>query len=227
MRHNQAPGSASAHLYLGLNMQELPASDGEEAENDVVELPLVLCPGVILFPGEVLPLRITDSAQVTYLSSLIEPQPDQPHRTKLAVLSDGVRAGCVGTIAEIKSRRMAHGELILIGEGAKRFKLLRFTPNARPGLHLARVEILKDVEQPWRPMKYHCYEQMSHPFPSWVYEPYHVETLMEKAERAMVAVQGWRAASTPSASPCKAPKNDPLRFSYWLSANLPLGDSSR
>src|SRR5690606_2679447 len=82
VQQNQVHGNASAHLYLGLNMQDLPSAEAEVVET-VFELPLVVCPGVILFPGEVLPLRISDPTQAAYLSSQIEPNQDSAHRTQV------------------------------------------------------------------------------------------------------------------------------------------------
>ena len=68
---NDQDGAAS-HSYLG--DRSTVSMRFEHEPGDIFNCPLIFLPNVILFPGEILPLRITDSRMVGYLKAkLAEP----------------------------------------------------------------------------------------------------------------------------------------------------------
>eukprot|EP00611_Tribonema_gayanum_P028301 TRINITY_DN7238_c0_g1_i1.p1 TRINITY_DN7238_c0_g1~~TRINITY_DN7238_c0_g1_i1.p1 ORF type:complete len:238 (+),score=46.55 TRINITY_DN7238_c0_g1_i1:228-941(+) len=145
--------SARMHAYLGTVQLAASASpeqhqlvDGEE-----LMLPIVVLPGVVLFPGETLPLRLhrdIDLAVITLAERSLaqQPQPDQelPRNGSSSDRSAGLfgvvcgphnpgpegfqvhAAFSVGTVAAVASGARAGDEqVVVLARGMRRFRITR------------------------------------------------------------------------------------------------------
>lgn len=123
------------------------------------EVPLFPLDGVVLFPGETLPLRIRDAAKKALIGELVGNLEAPPAlgvllRPRNRSHGDGWVAGAVGTFAEVVSVRRpaaapapaaSDGELVVVCRGATRFRVVG-PPCRRRGVLWATVAPLCDAE---------------------------------------------------------------------------------
>ena len=162
----------SAHEYLG----ELDSVLGRTwlEENSVFELPLFVLPGVVLFPGEDVPLLPRDTAAVQTINELLDGQMHITgkniaviwHTTSSYTRLDSA-AQLIGTVAEVAyAKRDAGGDsggeatsgsprrVALIARGRQRFQLLRRFRRAHAGsaagrgMQWAQVRICREEQLP-------------------------------------------------------------------------------
>lgn len=131
-------------------------------------VPLLRLSGVVLFPGEALPLRITDSCYINYFrqASNARGNPTGAGNTAgtiigvMCQLPDREDLSTLGTLAEVCSMQCTADEVRLLARGRHRFKLLESHRDG--GVLQARVQVLEELEV--RPRT----AVESRPFPRWV-----------------------------------------------------------
>lgn len=135
----------------------------------VVEVPLIRLTGVVLFPTEALPLRITDSRYIAYLRSLSALRGAEDNgRNSIAVMCSfpgrlgGTFSVPVGTLAEVCSMQCTDDEVRLLARGRYRFALL--STQTDDGVLWAHVRIMDET----LPALPNATMLKSAPFPKWV-----------------------------------------------------------
>ena len=143
---------------------------------DIVEIPLIYLQGVVLFPGETLPLRISDARYREYFQG-------SSQSTRRAPIDRGITFGIAcpaitssserevisilyGTLAEICSKQIAPDEVRILARG--RYRFVTISKRRENGIVWAVVEILEDDLA--RPSSLSCEfaNSNSRPFPPWV-----------------------------------------------------------
>lgn len=109
------------HAYLGSNLQELPGRVVLDDES-IVNIPILSLSGVVLVPGQILPLQLEHPTLVSMMMNIIDKD-----RTFGIVAKDRK----IGTTVEIRSYYRTEGDddidsgsLKIKAEGRQRFKLL-------------------------------------------------------------------------------------------------------
>jgi hypothetical protein len=110
---------AAAHSYLSMDMEDVPGRSVLECENEHT-LPIIPFRGVVLFPGETLPLRLKNSRYINVIEGLLD---GHHHVGQSATNRPSVHVGVVslrtyaseqdmwhpytvGTTAEIRSKQV-------------------------------------------------------------------------------------------------------------------------
>eukprot|EP00899_Mesostigma_viride_P010433 jgi/Mesvir1/19391/Mv10426-RA.1 len=234
---------ASSHSYLG-EVDDVNHRSGILLlpPGTSVELPLFHLDGIVLFPGDTLPLRVIQPRQRAAVECAMESS-----RTLAVVLLerqgwDATSVASVGTTAEIRRlRRCPDGALNVLCTGRQRFDVERVWSTADTGMRMARVGVREDppvrswpraafasmVVVPARghgpqhaPTRWSRLAPLS-PWPAWVYCSVDAFVL---ARRALAMLQARRDSAVPTPP---ALLEDPQAASYWLARNLPLADSTR
>lgn len=140
------------HVYLGSNLHELSGRVVLDDES-VVDIPILHLAGVVLIPGQILPLQLEHPTLVAMILSIIEKD-----RT-FGIVAEGHG---IGTTVEIRSYSQVNnlpgaypvggggGEnsprsLRIKAEGRQRFKLMK-SWRLHDGFLMGKVKILRDVE---------------------------------------------------------------------------------
>ena len=161
----------AAHSYLGEDLLDVRGRAYLFA-GDVVDVPLVRLSGVVLFPGESLPLRITESHYVEYLSALARRDlQDLGERSFLAIVCDHAEESAtssgaehLGTVAEICSLQCADSEVRLLARG--RYRCALMGRHRDDGLLRAVVRIADEQFPVCKATRATNYTVS--PFPKWV-----------------------------------------------------------
>lgn len=136
--------AASTHSYLPVSMPEEGTSTATEVSRRRLEMPILPLSGVVLFPGESLPMRVFSAAHLTILEELTatsQSESESESKAYIGVLnkshgnsSDWNKVGVVGTVCEVMASTRqgggfgggddtGHPELVLVCKGVKRFEL--------------------------------------------------------------------------------------------------------
>nr|XP_015930169.1 protein cereblon isoform X2 [Parasteatoda tepidariorum] len=248
------------HSYLGTDLEEL--SGRTVLDDDSCQtIPLLALPGVVLIPGQTLPLQLFNPSTIEMMIHVINSD-----RTFGLINSrfsgrtySSVLAG-VGTTAEIRSYRDEEGSygrtgLRIKAEGRQRFEVLD-SRRQSDGVIIGKVRILPELslsnigegsrlnsldkfkttssvnylsrkETPYScplvhrtPFKNNKYDFANYtPFPEFVYKMYDAQVIMKKIRSLL---ESWNRALRGINLP-----NNPIEFSYWVAANIPLDDFQR
>ena len=170
------------HSYLGDNLETIRSRNFLK-EGSEYELLIVPLRNIILFPGDILPLRLRNVSYVKALENLTRvPATDyleEMNRFHLGVVNltnNRIVAGTVGTTSEIRGHRsqevinnsqltgeqQCEQEMIVTAKGCHRFRLLEEARRVK-GVLVARVRILPESIP-----KFSHLELPKSPFPLWV-----------------------------------------------------------
>jgi cereblon len=208
------------HRYLGEDLQE--SGDTQIfAENSTVKLPLFNLRHIVLLPGQTLP--ITTAA----LSPRI-------HRSLKVYVTKGIsiiglmsepRTNSIGTTAEIRNFSEQEDQVKLILEGRQRFKLISqpFESVAEGTVKILPEVILGRPYQVPPSCRRFLVNQISKleriiptKHPMWLLREYESSNIIKKI---LNQIKDW----------CKIDLSakDPIDFSYWVAANLPVSNHER
>lgn len=172
----------ASHSYLGDNLETI-GSRNFLNEGDEYELLIVPLRNIILFPGDILPLRLRNKSYVKALENLTKTPTSNYlegmnsfHLGVVNLTSNRILAGTVGTTSEIRGHRsqevssssrligeqQCEQEMIVTAKGCHRFRLLEEARRVK-GVLIARVLILSESIP-----KFSHLELPKNPFPSWV-----------------------------------------------------------
>jgi cereblon len=176
MQHFAEP---ALHSYLG-NISSGHQSRLVLHEGRILDVPVIKLSGVVLFPGESLPLRITDPSFIFYFSDhqsvedLSTPGigllPDDKSLIAISCLFEedsdrNVVHNIYGTMAEIVSIVFSADEIKLVARGRCRYSII--SSKRIQGLQWGRVSII-DERVPL-PLPLPCFdENWGRSFPQWV-----------------------------------------------------------
>jgi len=213
------PAVVSRHSYLG-EMDDVQTQQQCLPEGSRCSIPCISRPGLVVFPGVVFPFSPNHVAEALTLEKALSGAPQVKGMFVLRALIENnespMSVGCLSTIRQIVRR--TDGSLGgVIAEGRQRVNVLQemrmIGPDMRPQ-HMAVVEILPHEIVPKLPREIH--DGFSHwaPWAVRLFEPYTLaETAYAKAGKVLSVVKDLR--------------DDPLAFSYWLAASLPIACTAR
>ncbi len=247
---------AAVHNYLdpqGGGMEPLSRAP-PLPPNAVVEIPLLLLSGVVLFPHETLPLRVFGIGYIRLLMRMAsEQRRGVLRRPFLGVVgrmpgNDGVSAvrmlGVVAEILEVDVDWDGSSSFVAKAKGRQRFCALVTDPHwiIRDGVPFGRARILPEdclgAPRSIPPMPSARRHQSTY-WPAWVHTLLSAPALVRRAKGILQSVAVWegvRGATGSQLAGMAAPKEghdetseeeDPVAFSYRLAANLPLTDAMR
>ncbi|OQR71659.1 protein cereblon-like [Tropilaelaps mercedesae] len=206
------------HSYLGHDLEELHGRTVTEAGS--TQSLLVLYSRTTLIPGETLPLKFYRPGEIRRLNELIQ------HKELFGVLDRGQSK--FGTTAEIRSYKLEKPDdplsfscLTVITEGIQQFQVLEKL--TRGYLRFVQVRILRDVtlQSPEKRLLLEGQRPLGlmakcSPWPSFLYRQHEEKFLVEKVQQAMAPI-------VRKIPPCI----DAAKFSYWVTANVPVNESER
>jgi cereblon len=190
----------SSHSYLG-NDLEYCHKRLVFLENEVVEVLLILIPGLVLLPNETLPLRLpvrgrlADSIRMVLLTS-------STRDLIIGVVNESVynrrvSTKVIGTIADIRQRSQIRedsndqNDLIFLLKGSYRFRIIsvrRSDQNTFANITIIPDHSLQFHPYGWLPWnRTRLYQEKlsnlgyGRPFPSWVYNHQNPRNLAESA----------------------------------------------
>jgi cereblon len=237
--------SPASHSYLGEGQVELESREVLICEKEY-EILLYPLPDIVLFPGETIPLRIHNRQ---FIRRFIQQRSQSLSNPMLASHIGIVHVSravdllnSLGTTMEICmnfSPSFNESEMAVTGKGRHRFQILQVM--ASGGVYSAKIKILDDTLPQFAAVSDYC-----NPFPRWVYESLSPERLGRVAYvlfRSTLLwigqddsiLQRWGSinivpTTTPS-NPWRTDKSrfpelqgecDPIAFSYFLCANMPV-----
>lgn len=219
-----------------------------ENDGDVSKLPVLSLSGVVLVPGQTLPLHLFQPNQVTLIQRLADNGEVFGIVTERFVsASDGHVKSAIGTTVEITSveeDRQA-SSLKVKGLGSRRFQVLR-SDRQIDGTVVATVRYLADRElsPPLQNIMLSCqkrslldsFSEHSNitnrvertrkvgrfsaadftPWPAWVYKQYDTRSVMTHIKKELATCNNTLNDVSDS--------KQPLEYSFWLMANLPMDD---
>lgn len=130
------------HTYLGENLEELTGRVVLD-DNSYITLPLLSLPGLVLVPGQTLPLQLHHPSLIGMMEKIIE-------KDRTFGLTSNF--GSLGTTAEIRSfgREETEGGLDTFrvkAEGRQRF-MVHDTWRQADGILIGKVRVLEDINLP-------------------------------------------------------------------------------
>ncbi|XP_067136121.1 protein cereblon [Centruroides vittatus] len=137
------------HSYLGTDLEELSGRTVLD-DNSCQSLPLLALRGVVLIPGQTLPLQLFQSATVSMMKHIIEKDRTfgMVNLRSAGSTSGGQPLALVGTTAEIRSygeENLDHLSTLRVkAEGRQRFQVLE-TRRQADGILIAKVKILPEI----------------------------------------------------------------------------------
>lgn len=249
------------HAYLGTDLEELSGRIVLD-DNSFQCIPLLPMPGVVLIPGQTLPLQLFHPVTISMMRRVIDN--DRTFGLINSRFSGRVfshRIDLIGTTAEIRSYReeeevpLGLSALRIKAEGRQRFQVLE-TYRQTDGTLTGKVRILPEVVlgdpgegaklksldrfalvpppkpkifqmkeafmQCKAPQKkaYNKYDFANYTYwPAFVYKQYDPQVLMKKIKAEL---QCWNRSLKSDCMPC-----NPVEFSFWVAANLPLNDNQK
>ncbi|KAG8200650.1 hypothetical protein JTE90_022272 [Oedothorax gibbosus] len=137
------------HVYLGNDLQELSGRTVLD-EDSCQTIPIISLPGVVLMPGQILPLQLFNTATISMMIQIINNDRTfglVNSRFSGRMFSNTLET--VGTTVEIRSyrevERIYGGNFLRIkAEGRQRFKVLE-TKTQSDGIISAKVQILPEL----------------------------------------------------------------------------------
>jgi len=267
----------AVHSYLGHIRDVTVAGDRMLPEDAEVELPVLSLEGVVLFPGETLPLRLTSPSYIDLVQKILNiPAFLRDTPAHLGIINRQRTTQQVGTTAEIRSGQLINSnEMALKCTGRQRFRMIKSLGYRQGAVPFFQVRVLKDAS----PVPQTAHLQLPRQLrltngrvkfdiaacQNWVYRLHSPHHLMKESKELLRTKQAWDGIRTAvladenretsnrlrrpsrnqqgfnqpygsaSEDECKGPadteepieEQDPLAFSFWLGANLPLTDSAR
>lgn len=230
------------HSYLGNDMEDLTGRTVFE-EGSVHTIPVLTSHGVILVPGQILPLQIFRPIEISMMHRIIE------NDRTFGIVGDNAIASSgqpLGTTAEIRSFKEEVDELsglptvLVKAEGRQRFRMLSSRTRS-DGVLIASVRVLPDrtipdvgevarlpsLDRLRLPPRLQTGRSRQDPYnfayltrwPAWIYRQYDSELLMR---RIVSELREW----TDDFATLNLPE-EPGRFSYWVAGSLLLDDKVR
>ncbi|KIZ01480.1 hypothetical protein MNEG_6480 [Monoraphidium neglectum] len=220
---------SAQHQYLGA-CDELQGGYGWLEEGQVLELPMLVLWGVVLFPGQMLPLRLDLQEQRHVLARALAAPP--PARRLVfvagaaAIEAEGgahgyalVNCSTVGTTAEIRSvgRVQEDGAVAVVALGRQRAQIAErrdgrlrrgFVPM---GTRTARIRVLGEGCRQRPPPEVARHAAAWGPLEARAFD---LPRLAAAVRRALALLLPQGLASRPPAGA--------LELSYWAASNLPL-----
>jgi hypothetical protein len=161
--------------YLGDSLVDVHSRTLLRGGN-IIEIPLIYLCGIVLFPGETLPLRVSDARYREYFEASSELARHSAHDRGIVFgISCSINTGSgnrgdtpisYGTIAEICSKHVALDEVRIVARG--RYRFVTISKRRENGIVWAVVEILEDEAAKPSTFSYDYFHANSRPFPSWV-----------------------------------------------------------
>lgn len=235
IQHNFDTALPVRHSYLGNNLEELRGRTVLE-DGSIQTLPILRQSGLILVPGQTLPLTVSNPTTVSMFRNII-----QADRTFGVVgmlqLHTSVPEMCnVGTTAEIYEFQDEEYEGIRIkAKGRQRFTIVE-TQRSSNGSLIAKVKILPEVILP-DPLsdinitslnRYRQYgkclscnsrDAIMTRWPTWVYSQYQFHYLIPRIMNHLTHLFGGaNSISIPS---------DPVELSFWVAQNMSFTDEHK
>ena len=174
------------HSYLGSDLNELSGRVVLE-DDSITTIALLSLPGVILVPGQILPMQIQHPTLIAIVRKIIESNRSIFGLTSSSTANEGNR---LGTTAEIRCFSVQEDVLKMKAEGRQVF-LIQDTWRGVDGILMGRVQILPQVDIS-HPGQKHCLSS-SHgsrfngqllpvctPIPSFVYDMYDPKILRDR-----------------------------------------------
>ncbi|OIW14579.1 hypothetical protein TanjilG_32921 [Lupinus angustifolius] len=229
---------SSLHTYLG-DVEDTRHRTAFLDAASVCNLPLFSLPGVVLFPGATLPLRVVEPPSVAAVERALA-QVDVPYtigviRIHWDTTNRRMKSASIGTTAEIRQYgRLADGSLNVVTRGQQRFRLRRCWTDAE-GVPYGEIQIT-DEDVPLRtprdafgklvPLsnrsRSHAISHMlsSRAFwPQWVYHMFDSYCLAERA------ADMWKQIVGAPSMDSLVKKPDAL--SFYIASKIPVSESTR
>ncbi|TMW67788.1 hypothetical protein Poli38472_007460 [Pythium oligandrum] len=236
------------HAYLGTLEDVEHPLPSYFANGQVVSLPLIILRDIVLFPGEELPLRLLSEASIESLRENLTSD-----GALLAVMCPGQKEASYGTTVRVERFNLIENTASVTGIAKQRFRLIG-VKNAFPrhSLH-GEIEILADIQPPCLPFPvsaaYPDLQQASPRrkraftrFPSYwgftEFALFDARQLVRRIQQLMISSvhctwfrrltsSGSARVSLVSYLTDEGELPDPVRFAYWIAANLPLDQNER
>ncbi|GAB4813547.1 hypothetical protein N2152v2_000593 [Parachlorella kessleri] len=200
------------------NLEDLEGSHAVLVPGPTYRVPLFPLEGVVLCPGDTLPLKLQHPADQAMAQRAVQAAPPLKGLIAVACLQQLSRwrhvIPRVGCLAQIKQLRLQDdGTLCMVCKGRERALLLVQSASQQVEEQVS-LQLLPDppvLAVPRPVMAAASY------WAPWAYRPFDAYRLAGQARQLLAAV----APHVP------AFRGDPLALSYWLVSNLPLDDSTR
>eukprot|EP00873_Tetraselmis_striata_P007089 jgi/Tetstr1/427353/TSEL_017520.t1 len=212
---------AGAHTYLG-DRDDLQGS-APQLESGLVHLPLLPLPEFVLFPGQILPLRLIGPDQMRVIEAAMGAAP--PLRRLLAVVNVNVhdrsdymmhRWCCTAEVKQYHQEGLADCVNCVV-VGRQRARLEERTWVANPPVDdLTQVPVTVHKDEPSRGIP-PAAANNSMFWGRWAYQPFDAFFLAAQVTKLV----------THACPKIQAFEGTPLDLSYWLAANLPFSVSNR
>ncbi|KAK3579055.1 hypothetical protein CHS0354_029913 [Potamilus streckersoni] len=150
---NYDPSLTGSHSYLGSDMEEVRGRTILD-ENSVVMMPLITLPGMILVPGQTIPLHIFHQHTVAMIKTAIDSNKTFGVVTyRISSTDYSQTVASIGTTAEIFSKKddtddsSGISTVRLKARGRQRFEIIEYKTQTAGGL-MAKVKILPELVLP-------------------------------------------------------------------------------
>lgn len=211
------PTEVARHSYLG-EVDDLEGSSGLLEEGQVYRLPVLPLDGLVLCPGNTLPLRLTFRGDRALVQQALDAPP--PLARMLAVVccqrsyfTPQLMLQRVGCVAEI--RKMGAQGVNLLAKGRQRVEVL-LEDVIEGGLPLSSVPVRVLPEPPLLRVPREAAAGLAW-HPPTVYSGYDAWRLARRAKRLFHSI----------APRAREFEGSPLELSYFLLSNLPVDDDAR
>ncbi|XP_066999546.1 protein cereblon [Anabrus simplex] len=225
------------HSYLGNNLEELRGRTLLD-DGSYQTLPLLPEPGVVLVPGQTLPLTVFYPSTISMLRRTISTDRTFGVVCIRYVGADPPRLADVGTTAEIYEFQGEDDTTCfkIKAKGRQRFKIIE-SRRQIDGNITARVRILPEVmlpdplmevritsldrnrhTNPLRKRAFRNRDAVSTRWPAWVHSQYDCHLLVKKVMVHLAHLQLGRNNAIPA---------DPVELSFWVAQCLPLRDEQK
>ncbi|XP_063231995.1 protein cereblon isoform X2 [Bacillus rossius redtenbacheri] len=238
MEHTYDMALPVKHSYLGENLEELQGRTMLD-DDSVQTLPLLPQPGVVLVPGQTLPLSVFYPPAVSMLRRSVATDRTFGVVCVRYSIQNAAKLAEVGTTAEIYEFQDEDAEagFRVKAKGRQRFKILE-TRRQFDGNVSARVRVLPERILPHSlaevrlasldrfrttpgqaGCRYMKQDAAVTRWPFWVHAQYECSRLVQRMRQQLEYLKlGKGNVSIPS---------DPVDLSYWVAQNLPLSDEQR
>ncbi|XP_067935534.1 protein cereblon-like isoform X2 [Watersipora subatra] len=234
----------SGHMYLGEDLEDVHGRTLFEEGAEVV-LPAHSQFGIVLVPGQVMPLHLSDLDEVAMMRTAME------HQKAIAFLHQrrrrqgGMRL--LGTTADILSINSDNPNdptamVKAITRGQQRFELIKLERQIT-GVRMARIRIMNETRcsepldtvipashrrqrvsglvKPSRRVCVHNEPSYLTAWPPWVYTQYSPKVLMERLKKEIKKQWGEQTFSSVENI------TSPDQLAFWVAENIPMSPKSK
>ena len=196
------------HTYLGTDLEVLPGRVIQD-ENSCITIPLLSIEGVILVPGQLLPMQLQHPSFVSMMAKIVGTD-------RTFGLTPNTSTSGIGTTAEITSFSIENEEeglpFVRIKAEGRQVFIIKETWRGADGILMGKVNILAESHVT-HPFKQNCLQsrhgfRFNHkllpactPLPAIVYEQYDPQLLMQ---RIMSHLENWASFERKSSCPTRA-----------------------